>query len=75
MPLRDAFIGYFSGLTLLFAPFLLGEMAIRAVVHRARTGVRPGAICVINLWERYLDATALAVIAAATSVGFSRWTF
>ena len=30
IPIRDAYIGYFAGLSLLFAPFLLGEIAVRA---------------------------------------------
>ena len=31
IPIRDAYIGYFAGLSLLFAPLLLGEIAVRAV--------------------------------------------
>jgi ubiquinone/menaquinone biosynthesis C-methylase UbiE len=63
IPIRDAYIGYFSGLSLLFAPFLIGEIAIRAHVLRARGRVPFGTVVVVNLWERLLDLTALAAIA------------
>src|SRR5262249_49804695 len=36
IPIRDAYIGYFAGLSLLFAPLLIGEIAVRATVQRAR---------------------------------------
>ena len=63
IPIRDAYIGYFSGLSLLFAPFLIGEIAIRAHVLRVRGRVMAGTVAVVNLWERLLDLSALAVIA------------
>jgi len=68
IPIRDAYIGYFSGLSLLFAPFLIGEIAIRAHVLRARGRVPISTVVVVNLWERALDLTALAAIAAAAGV-------
>ena len=40
IPIRDAYIGYFAGLSLLFAPLLLGEIAVRACVHRAAAACR-----------------------------------
>jgi hypothetical protein len=55
IPIRDAYIGYFAGLGLLFAPFLLGEIAVRAAVLRARGGVPIATTMVVNLWERFLD--------------------
>ena len=42
IPIRDAYIGYFAGLSLLLAPFLLGEIAVRAAVLRARGRVPDG---------------------------------
>src|SRR4030095_16448720 len=36
LPIRDAYIGYFAGLSLLLTPFLLGEIAVRAFVHPQR---------------------------------------
>src|SRR6185436_895892 len=39
IPIRDAYIGYFAGLSLLLTPFLLGEIAVRAVVLRTRAHV------------------------------------
>src|SRR5688500_12165780 len=35
-PIRDAYIGYFAALSLLLTPFLLGEIAVRALVQRTR---------------------------------------
>jgi 2-polyprenyl-3-methyl-5-hydroxy-6-metoxy-1,4-benzoquinol methylase len=74
IPIRDAYIGYLSGLTLLLAPFLLGEVAIRAFVHRSRVGVPAARTAVVNLWERFLDLVALAAIAgcAGLATGQSR---
>lgn len=78
IPIRDAYIGYFSGLSLLFAPLLLGEMAVRAWVLRARGGVPVHTTMVVNVWERLIDVSALAllVVLAATGdplVEVSRW--
>lgn len=77
IPIRDAYIGYFAGLSLLFAPFLLGEIAVRASVLRARGGVPIATTVVVNLWERFLDVVALSVIAAALGLvwfGMDWWT-
>jgi ubiquinone/menaquinone biosynthesis C-methylase UbiE len=65
IPIRDAYIGYFSGLSLLFAPLLLGEIAVRAAVLRARGRVPVSTTVVVNLWERLLDLAALGVIGGA----------
>ena len=69
IPLRDAYIGYLSGFSLLFAPLLVGELAVRAWVHRARAGVPVSTTVAINLWERILDLVALGAIAGVMSVG------
>jgi ubiquinone/menaquinone biosynthesis C-methylase UbiE/uncharacterized membrane protein YbhN (UPF0104 family) len=68
IPIRDAYIGYFSGLSLLFAPLLAGEIAVRAWVHRARGGVPVHTTIVVNVWERLLDLTALAILAVAAGL-------
>src|SRR5262245_25859601 len=39
VPLRDACIGYLSGLSLLFVPLLVGEVVVRAAIHKSRAGV------------------------------------
>jgi ubiquinone/menaquinone biosynthesis C-methylase UbiE len=62
IPIRDAYIGYFSGLSLLFTPLLIGEIAVRAAVLRARGKVPVSATVVVNVWERLLDVAALGVI-------------
>lgn len=64
MPIRDAFISYLSGLSLLFTPALAGETAVRAYMNRLRGGVPVQATIVVNVWERLLDLAALAVLAA-----------
>lgn len=71
IPIRDAYVGYFAGLSLLFAPFLVGEIAVRAAIHCRRGRVPIATTIVVNLWERVLDITALAMIfaAAGTIVG------
>ena len=66
-PLRDATIGYLAGFSLLFVPLLIGEIVVRAALHRSRARVPPGTIAVINVWERLLDFVALAAIAAAAA--------
>ncbi len=68
IPIRDAYIGYFAGLSLLLAPFLLGEIAVRALVLRARGHVPVATTVIVNLWERLLDLAALAVIAGMLGV-------
>jgi hypothetical protein len=78
IPIRDAYIGYFSGLSLLFAPLLAGEIAVRAYVLRARGGVPVQTTIVVNVWERLLDLAALALIALAAGLGVgevSAWTW
>jgi ubiquinone/menaquinone biosynthesis C-methylase UbiE/uncharacterized membrane protein YbhN (UPF0104 family) len=72
IPIRDAYIGYFSGLSLLFAPLLTGEVAVRAYVNRVRGGVPVQTTIVVNLWERLLDLTALAIVAAAAGAAAGR---
>jgi 2-polyprenyl-3-methyl-5-hydroxy-6-metoxy-1,4-benzoquinol methylase/uncharacterized membrane protein YbhN (UPF0104 family) len=68
IPIRDAYIGYFAGLSLLFAPFLVGEIAVRAAIHRSRGRVPIATTIVVNVWERVLDFSALALIVAAAGV-------
>jgi len=78
IPIRDAYIGYFAGLSLLFAPLLIGEIAVRATVQRARGGVPIATTIVVNLWERLLDVVALGVIAGILGIvwfGVDGWTF
>lgn len=64
IPIRDACIGYFAGLSLLLTPLLLGEIAVRAMVLRARGNVPVHTTIVVNLWERFLDLIAIALIAS-----------
>jgi 2-polyprenyl-3-methyl-5-hydroxy-6-metoxy-1,4-benzoquinol methylase/uncharacterized membrane protein YbhN (UPF0104 family) len=68
IPIRDAYIGYVAGLSLLLAPFLLGEIAVRAYVHRERGRVPVATTVLVNIWERALDGVALAAIAGAMAV-------
>ena len=68
IPIRDAYIGYLAGLSLLLAPFLLGEIAVRAYVHRKRGRVPVVATALVNIWERLLDGVALAAIAGTVAV-------
>jgi ubiquinone/menaquinone biosynthesis C-methylase UbiE/uncharacterized membrane protein YbhN (UPF0104 family) len=72
IPIRDAYIGYFAGLSLLLTPFLLGEIAVRAAVHRTRAGVPVATTIVVNLWDRLLDLVALALIAGSLGFGVNR---
>ncbi len=62
IPIRDAYIGYFAGLGLLFAPLLAGEMAVRAWVNRARGGVPVHTTIVVNVWERLLALALLSLM-------------
>lgn len=64
IPIRDAYIGYLAGLSLLFAPLLLGEIAVRAAINRVRGRVPVTTTVVVNVWERALDAAALGLIGA-----------
>jgi ubiquinone/menaquinone biosynthesis C-methylase UbiE/uncharacterized membrane protein YbhN (UPF0104 family) len=66
IPIRDAYIGYFSGLSLLLTPFLIGEIAVRAAIQRTRGRVPIAITILVNFWDRFLDLTALAVIAGVT---------
>lgn len=65
IPIRDAYIGYFAGFSLLFAPLLAGEMAVRAFILRRRGHVPVHTTLVVNVWERLLDLAALSLLAAA----------
>ena len=67
IPIRDAYIGYFAGLSLLFAPLLLGEIAIRAAILRARGRVPVLTTAVVNTWERVIDLLSLGLVAAVLS--------
>lgn len=75
IPIRDAYVGYFAGLSLLMTPFLLGEIALRAAILRTRGRVPVSTTIVVNLWERLLDLTALATIAGlgAAWLGQDAW--
>ncbi len=68
IPIRDAYIGYFAGFSLLFTPLIVGESAVRAIVHRRRGGVPILTTLVVNVWERAIDVVALLVIAAVASL-------
>jgi len=72
IPIRDAYIGYFAGLSLLLAPLLLGEIAVRASILRARGDVPLATTVVVNLWERLLDLVALGLLAALTGLALRR---
>jgi ubiquinone/menaquinone biosynthesis C-methylase UbiE/uncharacterized membrane protein YbhN (UPF0104 family) len=74
IPIRDAYIGYFSGLSLLLTPFLAGEIAVRAAIQKARAGVPIATTIVVNLWDRLLDLVALAIIAGALGLALGRTT-
>ena len=68
IPIRDAYIGYLAGFSLMLAPFLLGEMAVRAYIHRQRGGVLYATTMAVNIWERVLDAAALSGLAAVVTL-------
>ena len=72
IPIRDAYIGYFAGLSLLLTPFLLGEIAVRAIVLRARGGVPHATVVVVNRWERLFDLIALAILTGGAAVSLGR---
>lgn len=67
IPIRDAYIGYLSGLSLLFTPLFIGETAVRAFIQRSRGRVPVGTTLVVNAWERLLDLCAITVIAASAA--------
>ncbi len=62
IPIRDAYIGYFAGFSLVLAPFLLGEIAVRASVLHRRQQVPRSTTAIVNVWERWLDVLAMAAI-------------
>jgi 2-polyprenyl-3-methyl-5-hydroxy-6-metoxy-1,4-benzoquinol methylase len=68
IPIRDAYVGYLAGLSLLFTPLLLGEITLRAFLNRARGGVPIVVTGVVNLWERAMDVLALGLIASGVAV-------
>jgi ubiquinone/menaquinone biosynthesis C-methylase UbiE len=68
IPIRDAYIGYFAGLSLLVTPLLLGEIAVRAWILRARGRVPVQTSVIVNIWERLLDLAALGIVAAVALV-------
>jgi ubiquinone/menaquinone biosynthesis C-methylase UbiE len=68
IPIRDAYVGYFAGLSLLLTPFLLGEIAVRAALLKARARVPVATTVVVNLWDRLLDLIALAIIAGGVGL-------
>ena len=72
IPIRDAYIGYFAGLGLLLTPLLLGEIALRVLVHRARGRVPAATVVVVNLWERLLDLVALGVLTGLLAIVLGR---
>lgn len=72
IPIRDAYVGYLSGLSLIVTPLLLGEIAIRAWILRARARVPVLTTAVVNIWERVLDLAALGVVGALATLATGR---
>lgn len=72
IPIRDAYIGYLSGLSLIVTPLLLGEIAVRAWILRARGRVPVLTTAVVNIWERVLDLAALGVVGALATLATGR---
>ena len=72
IPIRDAYIGYFAGLSLLFTPFLIGEIAVRSYINRIRGNVPVLTTTVVNVWERALDLVALGFIAGTVSLALGQ---
>ena len=68
IPLRDACIGYLAGFSLLFVPLFVGEIVVRAAINRSRVHVPLVTTAVVNLVERLLDASALALVTAVTAL-------
>jgi ubiquinone/menaquinone biosynthesis C-methylase UbiE len=76
IPIRDAYIGYFAGLSLLLVPLLLGEISVRSLVLRARGAVPISTTVLVSIWERFSDLVAIGLIAASVSIaleGSSTW--
>jgi Lysylphosphatidylglycerol synthase TM region len=63
IPIRDACIGYMSGLCMLLVPLFIGEIVVRAAIQRSRARVPLVTTAIVNLWERLIDIAALALIA------------
>ena len=72
IPIRDAYIGYFAGLSLLFTPFLIGEITVRAYINRARGRVPVLTTAVLNVWERVLDLVALGFVSGSIALLLGR---
>ena len=72
IPIRDAYIGYLAGFSLLLAPLLIGEIAVRAAVHRSRGGVPVLTTAVVNVWERLLDFLAIGLVLVLGSLIIGR---
>lgn len=72
IPIRDAYIGYFAGLSLLVAPLLLGEIAVRAWILRARGRAPVATTAIVNIWERVLDLAALGILVAFAALWTGR---
>ncbi len=70
IPIRDAYIGYLAGFSLLLAPLLLGEIVVRSQILKSRGGVDPATTAVVNVWERLLDLVAVSCLVGA----FAAWT-
>lgn len=68
LPIRDAYIGYLAGFSLVLAPLLLGEIAVRSYVLKERGEVPPLTTAVVNVWERVLDLVAVAILVGAFAV-------
>ena len=68
LPIRDAYIGYLAGFSLVLAPLLLGEIAVRSYVLKERGEVSPLTTAVVNVWERVLDLVAVAILVGAFAV-------
>src|SRR6478735_4239324 len=49
IPIRDAYIGYFSGLALLVVPLLIGEITLRAAILRMRGRVPVATTALVNI--------------------------
>ena len=71
IPIRDACIAYLSGFSLLLVPLLVGEAVVRAYIHHNRARVPPATTVAVNVWERVLDISAMAFIAAVAVASIS----
>lgn len=68
IPIRDAYIGYLAGFSLLLAPLLTGEIAVRAWVLRRRGRIPSALTATLTIWERGFDVLALTTIASGLMV-------